>query len=80
MLTWLLAADKVHSLPKPEGTIAEKILEQTATQPTAAFKTQYPPNNQRLLIPQAQPVSPAIARESQDGLMLTFNDRNTAWP
>lgn len=57
MLTWLLAADKVHCLPKPEGTVAEKSLEQTATQPPAAFKTQYPPDNERLLIPQAKPVS-----------------------
>lgn len=57
MLTWLLAVDRVQCLPRPEGTVAEKILEQTATQPTAAFKTQYPPNNERLLIPQAKPVS-----------------------
>lgn len=61
MLTWLLAADRVHSLPKPEGTIAEKILEQTSIQPTATFKTQYPPNNERLLIPHARPVSNANA-------------------
>lgn len=79
MLTWLLAADKVHSLPKPEGTVAEKILEQTATQPTAAFKTQYPPDNERLLIPQAQPVSSAGAHGLQDSI-LTSNDRNTVWP
>ncbi len=63
VLTWLLAADTVHCLPKPEGTIAEKILEQTATQPSTAFKTQYPPKNERLLIPQAKPVSDAIEHD-----------------
>lgn len=56
MLTWLLAADSVHGLPKPEGTAAE-ILEQSAIQPSTAFKTQYPPSNERLAIAPEQPVS-----------------------
>lgn len=56
MLTWLFAADSVHGLPKPEGTVGE-ILEQSATQPSTAFKTQYPPKNQRLEIAPDQPVS-----------------------
>lgn len=77
MLTWLLAADQVHSLPKPEGTVAEKVLEQTATQPTAPFKTQYPPDNERLLIPQAKPVSWQIAHGLQEALKLTSSNRNT---
>lgn len=60
MLTWLLAAESVHGLPQsqPIGSIAEKILDQTATEPSAAFKTQYPPSNaeDRLLIPETSPV------------------------
>lgn len=78
MLTWLLAADTVHSLPKPEGTLAEKILEETATQPAAAFKTQYPPSNsERLLIPETQPVSRMIEQWVVSGAMFTWNDRST---
>lgn len=60
MLTWLLATDSVHGLPKPDGTAAE-ILELSATQPETAFKTQYPPKNERLAIAPDQPVSIIIA-------------------
>ncbi|KAJ5763696.1 hypothetical protein N7533_002377 [Penicillium manginii] len=60
LLTWLLAAESVHSLPQtqPIGSVAEKILEQTATGPSTAFKTQYPPSNseERLLIPETSPI------------------------
>lgn len=60
VLTWLLAAESVYSLPQsqPIGSVAEKILEQTATESSAAFKTQYPPSNaeERLLIPETSPV------------------------
>ncbi|KAJ6016287.1 hypothetical protein N7540_010878 [Penicillium herquei] len=59
LLTWLLATDSVNCLPNPViGSVAEKVLQQTATRPTVAFETQYPPNNseERILIPQASPV------------------------
>lgn len=60
MLTWLLAAESVYSLPQsqPIGSVAEKILEQTATESSTAFKTQYPPSNaeERLLIPETSPI------------------------
>ncbi|KAJ5139672.1 hypothetical protein N7448_003080 [Penicillium atrosanguineum] len=55
MLTWLLAADSVHGLPRPDGTAAE-ILELSATQPETAFKTQYPPKNERLAIAPDHPI------------------------
>ncbi|KAJ5183331.1 hypothetical protein N7492_000947 [Penicillium capsulatum] len=56
VLTWILAADTVQGLPQPLGTVAEEILEQTTTHESKAFKTQYPPSNQRLLISEAKPV------------------------
>lgn len=56
MLTWLLAADSVHCLPQPAGTTAEQILKQSATHLETALKTQYPPSNQRIAIPAAEPV------------------------
>lgn len=59
VLTCLLAAGSVRGLPQPAGTFAEEILDQTATEETGSFKTQYPPSNanERLLIPEAKPVS-----------------------
>ncbi|KAJ5586876.1 uncharacterized protein N7459_002641 [Penicillium hispanicum] len=58
LLTCLAAAETVHGLPKPPGTVAEEILQKTATAPAAAFKTQYPPADaeERLLIPESHPV------------------------
>lgn len=56
VLTWLLAADSVNCLPQPVGTTVEHIVEQSATHPETAFKTQYPPSNQRIAIPAAEPV------------------------
>lgn len=60
VLTWLLAAESAYCLPQtpPIGSEAEKILEKTATQPSTAFKTQYPPSNaeERLLVPETSPV------------------------
>lgn len=67
LLTWLLAAESVHGLPQsqPIGSVAESILEQTATEPSTAFKTQYPPSNSeaRVLIPEASPVRFMINRQ-----------------
>ncbi|OOQ88259.1 endo-1,3-beta-glucanase Engl1 [Penicillium brasilianum] len=55
VLTWLLATDSVNCLPQPAGTVAEYSLEQSATHPETAFKTQYPPSNQRIAIPETEP-------------------------
>lgn len=56
VLTWLLAAASVNCLPRSAGTTTEKVLEISATQPQTPFKTQYPPSNQRIIIPAAEPV------------------------
>lgn len=57
VLTWLLAADSANCLPRSAGTTTEKVLEISATQPqTPSFKTQYPPSDQRIIIPTAEPV------------------------
>ena len=50
MLIWLLAADTALSYPKP----TESNTEPTST---TSFKTQYPPGNERLLIPETTGVS-----------------------
>ncbi|CAI7575299.1 unnamed protein product [Penicillium bialowiezense] len=57
LLTWLLAAESVYSLPQV-GTAVESILQNTATGPASAFETQYPPKNEnsRLLIPASHPI------------------------
>ncbi|KAJ6119375.1 hypothetical protein N7523_003655 [Penicillium sp. IBT 18751x] len=64
MLTWLLAADSVHGLPRPDGT-ATDILKLSATQPETAFKTQYPPKNERLAIAPDRPVAPPASEGSE---------------
>ena len=50
MLMWLLAPDTALSYPKPT---------ESSTEPTdtTSFKTQYPPDNERLLIPETAGVS-----------------------
>lgn len=50
MLIWLLAPDTALSYPKP----TESNTEPTST---TSFKTQYPPGNERLLIPETTGVS-----------------------
>lgn len=50
MLIWLLAPDTALSYPKP----TESNTEPTST---TSFKTQYPPDNERLLIPETTGVS-----------------------
>jgi len=50
MLIWLLAPDTVLSYPKH----TESVTEPTST---TSFKTQYPPDNERLLIPETAGVS-----------------------
>ncbi|KAJ5925328.1 hypothetical protein N7454_007967 [Penicillium verhagenii] len=65
LLIWLAATDSVYGLPDSGvGTAAEIILQQTATQPARTFETQYPPSNQRILIPEASPIY-RVALEKQ---------------
>ncbi|KAJ5808008.1 hypothetical protein N7474_009277 [Penicillium riverlandense] len=73
LLTGLLVTESAYSLPQPVGTLAESILrEQTKTQPTAAFKTQYPPSNERLLISQDQPVYRSLLQDDGHAPLLPW--------
>lgn len=59
MLIWLLAPDSALSYPTP-----------TEPTSTTTFKTQYPPDNGRLLIPETTGVSPlAVVNGSKKKLI-----------